>query len=128
MRNRRLVLLAGGGLYAGLASLTQPMTRTAEIACVAPAALVLALACRSSPRGAAQSAVPVRRTAAAWTTLLAFAAAWELTAWLQQPAYNIPSRDHPTVSVLLDPLTGQGPLRLAAWAAWLWAGWRLVRR
>lgn len=64
----------------------------------------------------------------AWGLLLAVAAAWELAAWLQQPAYNIPSPYHPTVSLLLDPLTEQGPLRLVAWLAWLWSGWRLGRR
>lgn len=128
------VLVVGGVLaYAALAALTRPLTRAAEIACAIPAMLVLLLAVRRPPVAAAasdpaQPSQPLRRTALAWLGLLAVAAGWELAAWLQQPAYNIPSYDHPTISLLLDPLTESGPLRVAGWLGWLWAGWRLVRR
>lgn len=119
--------------YAVLAALTRPLTRAAEAACALPAFLALVLACRPPAVPAAMSdparaGRPLRRTAIAWLGLLALGASWELTAWLQQPAYNIPSYDHPTISVLLDPLTESGPVRLAAWLGWLWTGWRLVRR
>ena len=70
----------------------------------------------------------LRRTAIACATLVVLAGTWELVAWLQQPAYNVASAQHPTISVLLDPVTEAQPGRLLAWASWLAAGWWLVRR
>jgi hypothetical protein len=127
--HRRAAIGGAGVVYAAAASLTRPMTTAAEIACAIPAAVVVVQAFRwRRPLDGTRSSLALRRTAVAWAALLTLAAVWELSAWLQQPAYNIPSRDHPTVSLLLDPLTEQGPLRLAAWLGWLWAGWWLVRR
>ena len=51
-----------------------------------------------------------------------------VTAWLAQPAYNVVSADHPTISLLLDPLSGSGLPRFVLWSCWLYAGYRLVRR
>jgi hypothetical protein len=126
--HQRAALAGAGVVYAAAAALTRPMTRPAAIACAIPALTVLAAACALRPPRPLGAGGGTRRTAAAWLVLLVLSAMWELAAWLQQPAYNIPSHDHPTISLLLDPLTEQGPLRLVAWAAWLWAGWRLARR
>jgi hypothetical protein len=60
--------------------------------------------------------------------LVLLGGAWELAAWLRQPAYDVASPDHPTLSLLLDPVTGAGPGRFAAWCAWLYVGCRVARR
>jgi hypothetical protein len=63
-----------------------------------------------------------------WATVVALAVGWELAAWLQQPSYNVSSYNHPTLSVLLDPLTAPPMARFVAWCGWLYVGYRLVRR
>ena len=128
-RSRWLVLVAMG-LYAGGASLTRPQTGAATLAVVVPAAVVLVLAATRRPGGldAADARPPLRRTAWAWAAVIVLAAVWELAAWLQQPAYNVASEDHPTVSILLDPLTDAAAPRLLAWCCWLYLGYRTVRR
>ena len=96
-----------------------------------PATAALVLATRRRP-GPGPQALPTdprpRRTAAAWAVLVLLGGAWELAAWLRQPAYDVASPDHPTLSLLLDPVTGSGPGRFAAWCAWLYVGWRVARR
>ena len=121
------VVLAGAVLYAAGAALSRPLTGVAAAAVAAPAAVVLVLTLRARA-GRTADCVRIRRTALAWGALALVAAGWELAAWLQQPAYNVVSPDRPTLSALLDPLTGSGPARFAAWCCWLFAGWRLVRR
>jgi hypothetical protein len=119
-----------GGVYAAVAALTEPLTGVATIAWLIPALIVLILGGRLAPPTGERSAPvrPLRRTAVAWGAVVAIIVALELTAWLQQPAYNVGSREHPTISLLLDPILEPWPVRFAAWAAWLWVGWRLVRR
>lgn len=129
-RSRRLVLVAMG-LYAAAASLTQPHTGAATLAVVVPAAVVvLALAGTRRPSGsdAADPHPPLGRTAWAWAAVVVSAAVWELAALLQQPSYNVASEDHPTLSILLDPLTDTTAPRFLAWCCWLYLGYRLVRR
>jgi hypothetical protein len=124
----RLVLVAIA-LYAGGAALTAPLTGAATVAVAIPSAVLLVLAGlhRPAPRPAARGPRP-RRTAVAWATVVLVAAVWDLTAWLQQPAYDVAAHDHPTISLLLDPVTESWPWRFAAWCCWLYAGYRLVRR
>ena len=126
---RGRVVGAGALLYAAAASLTAPLTPAAAVAVLIPCGvvLVLALSLRRSPdrqevRG------PLSRAALAWGGVLALTAIWDLVAWLQQPAYNVASEDHPTISLLLDPLTGSPVPRFVLWCLWLFAGYRLVRR
>jgi len=88
---------------------------------------------RSAPEGRshsrqAPSRSPLRRTALAWTVLAAAVAAVELIALMRQPAYDVASPDHPTISVLLDPLTSAGPSRFVLWCGWLGLGWLAARR
>jgi hypothetical protein len=124
-----MLLVVGLVLYAGVASLTRPLTDAAAVAVAIPALVLLVQAGRSRPPVPAGVAGPrVRRTAAAWGAVVALALAWELAAWLQQPAYNVSSYDHPTASVLLDPVTEPWPLRWVAWCCWLYVGYRLVHR
>jgi hypothetical protein len=70
----------------------------------------------------------LRRTAAAWASLVLLGGALEFVAWLRQPAYDIASPDHPTLSLLLDPVTGSGPGRFVSWCVWLYVGWRVGHR
>lgn len=114
--------------YAALASLTEPLTGAAALAVAVPCAVVLLLLRRPSRGEAVVAGQPVCRTAALWVALAVSAAAWELAAWLQQPAYDVATADHPTVSVLLDPVTDDGLSRFVVWGCWLYAGYRLVRR
>jgi hypothetical protein len=69
----------------------------------------------------------LRRTYVCWGVLLAAAVVWEMYAFLHQPAWNVSSADHPTLSVLLDPVLQLRPVRFVAWLLWLGAGLRLVR-
>jgi hypothetical protein len=124
---RRNVIIAAGLLYAAAAAVTEPLTAPATVAWLVPAAAVLILAGLRTDSEPAVAGRPVRRTALAWGALVGLAFALELVAWLQQPAYNVGSRDHPTISLLLDPALEPWPVRFAAWAVWLWVGWRVVR-
>lgn len=135
-RVRRGTLAVAAALYAAAASLIPPLTGAATAAVAVPATAVLVLAIRRRPRAGSRAhrtdpsptGPRLRRTAAAWALLVLFGGAWELAAWLRQPAYHVASPDHPTLSLLLDPVTGSGPGRFAAWCAWLYGGWRVVRR
>ncbi len=123
------LVLAGVLLYAAVASLTTPLTSAATVAVLLPcgAALGLALVRRTSGdrrmiRGRLSGVT------LAWAALAALTVIWDLVAWLQQPTYNIASADHPTISLLLDPLTESGLPRFLLWCLWLYVGYRLVRR
>ncbi len=116
-------------VYAAVASWTQPLTPAAAVAVAVPGLVVLmAAAVWPSRTVAAAEAGRVRRSAVAWGALACVAAGWELAAWLRQPAYNVASPDHPTVSLLLDPVTESSVPRFVVWCAWLYVGYRLVRR
>lgn len=127
---RRWLVLVAIGLSAGAASVTQPHTGAATLAVVVPAAVVLVLAGARRPSGldAADAHLPLRRTAWAWAALAGLAVVWELAALRQQPAYDVASDDHPTISILLDPLTDAAAPRFLAWCCWLYLGYRMVRR
>jgi hypothetical protein len=127
-REGRVALMALP-LYAAAASLTQPFTPAAAVAVLIPGLVALVAAARRRPVTASGGVVPgVRRATLAWSTVLALAVTWELVAWLRQPAYNIASADHPSLSLLLDPVTESSVPRFLVWCCWLYAGYRLVRR
>jgi hypothetical protein len=130
-RRRGTLAVAAVALYAAAASLTPPLSVAAAVAVAVPATVVLVLATWHRPGlGSRTPAIDrrLRRTAAAWAVLVVLGAAVELAAWLHQPAYDVASPDFPTLSLLLDPVTDGGPGRLIAWCAWLYVGWRVVRR
>lgn len=116
-------------VYAAVASQTQPLTDAAAVAVAVPAVAVLVLAGTGRAAAADRGGIDpgVRRTAALWAAVVSLAAAWELAAWLQQPAYNVASFEHPTASVLLDPVLQPWIPRFAAWCCWLYVGYRVVR-
>jgi hypothetical protein len=133
---RGTLAVATAALCAAAASSTAPLTAAATVAVAVPATAVLVLVLRRRPGPGSQAvrthplpAGPrLRRTAAAWAVLVVLGAAWEFAAWFRQPAYDVASPDDPTLSLLLDPVTGGGPGRFAAWCAWLYGGWLVARR
>lgn len=68
----------------------------------------------------------LRRTRLLWSVLLAAGLLWEAYAFFQQPAWTVGSYDHPTLSVLLDPVLEYRPVRFLGWLLWLGAGRRLL--
>ncbi len=126
---REVLPVAGVLLYAAAASLTTPLTPMASVAVLVPAVTVLVLAgARNTRPHAGRIRGHLSRTALAWAVVVALTAVWDLLAWLAQPAYNVASASHPTLSLLLDPLTGSPLPRLVLWCCWLYVGYRLVRR
>jgi hypothetical protein len=116
-------------LYAAVASLTTPLTSGAAVAVAVPVVAVLVRTGLGAPSVAHLEGDPrVRRTAALWAAVVALGSAWEIAVWLQQPAFDIASHEHPTASILLDPVTDAGLPRFVAWCCWLYVGYRVVRR
>ena len=123
------MVAAGVVLYAAAASLTAPLTSAAAVAVLGASVVMLLLALKP-PTSPDRQVIGGRlsRTVLAWGGVVALAAIWDLIAWLRQPAYDVASPAHPTVSLLLDPLTGSTVPRFLLWCLWLYAGYRLVRR
>ena len=69
-----------------------------------------------------------RRGVAVWVVWALLAAVWELIALLGQPTLMTGSPDHPTLSVLFDPVLATYPGRVVVFGVWLAAGWCLCRR
>ncbi|HEX3980348.1 MAG TPA: hypothetical protein VHW93_03950 [Acidimicrobiales bacterium] len=119
--------MAGGLLYAALASLTRPFTVPADVVTAIPLVVVLALALvthlrRTTSVPRAPSAIRSRGTSV-WLAVLGVTAAWELYCYVNQPR-----QVHPTLSVLIDLLDRTHVGKTAAFAAWLALGWFLARR
>ena len=68
---------------------------------------------RRDPEGAQERAVPVAALVA-WGGLVAALAAWQLTAFVQEPR-----SEHPTISSLANAALEPRPVRAAAFVAWL---------
>ena len=126
--DRRVVLVCVV-VYAAVAALTRPLTSEAAVAVAVPAVAGLIVAGLARPSADHAAIDPaVRRTAALWAAVVALGTAWEAAAWLQQPAYNVGSYEHPTISLLFDPVTQAGIRRFAAWCCWVYVGYRMGRR
>lgn len=106
--------------YALLAAMCRPLTLPAAVAVLLPGVALLVLRARRPTRPAA--GVP-RAAVMPWVALAAAGAAWELVA----AAWGNDA-DHPTLSLLLDPVLGTYPGRLVAYLGWLAAGRWLVTR
>ncbi|MGK8505224.1 hypothetical protein [Nocardia asiatica] len=123
----RVTLLTMGLVLAVCGAATRPFSwpATAIVVVAALGAMVFAFRVRiERPARTARLGLGV----AVWSALLVAASAWEVYALLRQPALNQPSREHPSLSTLLDPALEQWPLRFAGWLVWLGAGWWLVSR
>lgn len=108
--------------YALIAAVFEPLTMPAAVAVLVPGVLVLALRAtrpvRPPPSGAVSPGA-----AALWLVLATTGAAWWLVAllWGNDP-------QHPTLSLLLDPMLETYPARVLGYALWLAAGRWLVTR
>lgn len=111
-------LLIVGACYAAVAATFRSHSLPALVAVLIPGAVLFALAAlRSRPGDATRE--PIRSGRLVWLVWAVVFGAWELVALL---------RDELSLSLLMDPVLEVYPLRLAAWAAWLYVGWLLVRR
>jgi hypothetical protein len=121
-------LVAGWLLYSVAAGGLTRFSLPALVAVALPG-LVGVVSAWSATAGAPAEAAALRAGgAAAWAALFVALGLWELTAWLLQPTLTTDSPEHPTISVLLDPLLASHPGRSVGFAAWLALGWFLVRR
>jgi len=115
-------------LYAVLAALCSPLTAPAAVAVLIAGAAALVLIARRPPRRVCshrvselpvpqRGAVPSRRSLLLWVLLVLLVGCWELIAlfWGND-------REHPTLSLLLDPILDSYPGRLVGWLGWLAAG------
>lgn len=106
--------------YAAAAALCRPLTTPAAVAVLLPGLVLVVARARRPPRPADR---PPRSAALAWAGVALAGAAW----WLVALAWGN-DRDHPTLSLLLDPVLDTYPGRLAGYLAWLGAGRWLVTR
>ena len=108
--------------YALIAAVFKPLTVPAAVAVLIPGVLLLVLRATRPVRPLPSSAVS-SGTVALWLALAASGAAWWLVAFLWG---NDPQ--HPTLSLLLDPVLETYPARVLGYALWLAAGRWLVAR
>jgi hypothetical protein len=126
-RPATVALMAGGLLYATLASITQPFTVTADVVTAVPLVVVFALVLVTLLRPTTTADRPPSsgrsRGASVWLAVLVAMTAWELYCYVNQPRPM-----HPTLSVLIDLLDRTHIGKTAAFTAWLALGWFLARR
>jgi len=126
--HRRVAILAtaaGTVTYAALASLTRINTVPAVLAVAVPVGVVAAVALRR-PNLPTVPDARLRRTTRLWAVVALTGLLWEAGAYFGE--LTIGQHEHPTVSVLLEPSLQDPAVRFVAWALWLLAAWRLVRR
>jgi hypothetical protein len=111
--------------YAALASTTRPNTLPALVAVVLPAAAVTGWILRR-PSEEVEPSPSLRRTTMLWACLMTAAFLWETGAFIGE--HIVGQYQYPTLSLLAEPALGDPVVRFGAWAVWLLAGWRLVRR
>jgi hypothetical protein len=99
----------------------------ATIAVAIPATAGVIVAWRT-PGGRIDPGPLDRRGVLGWASVFVALALFELTNLLLQPSLAKGSLNHPTVSVLLDPVLGSHPGRTAFLAVWLSCGWFLIER
>lgn len=115
-------------LYAAVGTATQPRSPWANLAVLLPGAAVAWLVTAQPRPQSPERSRRLRTTLVLWATVALAAALWELWAFLNQPAWNVGSHDHPTISVLAGSYLAEPLIRYVAWCAWLFVGWRMVRR
>jgi hypothetical protein len=150
----RFGLLTGAVAYSWLAGGLRENTLPAAVAVVVPGIAAVVVARRGTAAtapssqyqpagaGAAGQAPPTvaerarehtpdgvdTRGATVWGLWLLAFLLWEAGAFLFQESPTIPNHDHPTLSLLMDPLLQPQPVRALGYLAWLLGGWRLLRR
>jgi hypothetical protein len=113
--------------YAAFAATLDPNTWPSAIAVVVPAAVLGVVALRRHRPSTHAWSPLMRRSVKIWAVLIVIGLLWEAWAFFHQPAWDVASFDHPTLSTLVTPALDEHVVRFAAWALWLYAGLRLVR-
>jgi hypothetical protein len=125
LRPSRAVVL-GGLVYAALVATFARYSWPATVAVEAPAVTAVAVVWRRPLEG---QPAPPRLThagAAVWGAVLVALGLWELSALLLQPSLTTDSYEHPTLSVLMDPLLAGHLGRSVFLWLWLTSGWYLL--
>jgi hypothetical protein len=137
MRSRALearggLTLAAAAVYAWVAGGFDRFSWPATVGVFLPGTVALAAAARRRPAPPPGRLPPARhvdpRGAALWLGLFLAFCVWELAAFVHQPSSTVGSWDHPTLSVLADPVLASHPARSLALFGWLAMGWSLLRR
>lgn len=111
--------------YAALASTMRANTLPALVAVVLPAAAVAVWTFRHPPP-TVEPSPRLRRTTMLWVGVATAAVVWEVGAFIGER--TVGSYQYPTLSLLAEPALQHPVIRFGAWAVWLLAGWRLLRR
>ncbi|MBF6211958.1 hypothetical protein IU433_23795 [Nocardia puris] len=74
------------------------------------------------------SRVAFRRGVVVWSVLIGALVVLEAFAYVRQPDWLRADPEHPTLSILLDPVLEEGPVRFLGWLVWLALGWWVVTR
>jgi hypothetical protein len=119
--------IVGAAAFAILVGAFARYSWPVTVAIAIPAAAGVVVAWRT-PAGRTDPGALDRRGVLAWTGVFVTLALFELTNLLLQPSLVKGSPNHPTVSVLLDPVLASHPGRTAFLAVWLSCGWFLIER
>jgi hypothetical protein len=126
---RTVLLIAVAFVYAAVATASGPWTVWAYISTAIPGLVAIWYAVRRGwhRRDADVPEIRVDRVALAglvvWGVLFALLATWVLSVFFSHPRVV-----YPTPSYMMDIAFHNYPLRVAAFAAWLGAGWYVLRR
>lgn len=117
--------------YAAFGTMLEPGTLPSALAVLIPAGAVGAVSLYRNrpvrPLDADVAGAPLRRSVRLWSVVIIAGLLWEAWAFFHQPAWDAANHDYPTLSVLVAPVLEHDAVIFAAWAAWLYAGYRLVR-
>ncbi len=126
---RAVLVIAGAVVYAAVATASGPWTVWARITTAIPGLVAIWYAVRRGwhRRDADVPEVRVDRVVVAglvvWGLLFTLLAVWMLAVF-----FSHPRAVYPTPSYMMDIAFHNYPLRVAAFAAWLGAGWYVLRR
>lgn len=126
-RSRSVLLTTLMFAYAVLASGLTQRSLQITMAMLIPVGVVSVLAIRQPETAHQEASPPIRRAVWLWTALLVAGLLWEAWAFFHQPAWDVASYDHPTISSLVEPYLDNRGVRVGAWTLWLYSGFRLVR-
>jgi hypothetical protein len=122
-----VAVLAALPAYGWWATGLRPFTTPALAVTLATGALVLAAGARAGWGRQRPAGEPNRATPTAgiwvWAVLVLALAGWEMAAFLQ-----LPRSEHPTLSSLANLAFESHPVRAAAFALWMAAGYGMARR
>lgn len=120
--------LVGVVAYAVVVGSFERYSWPASVAVLVPAAAGVVLAWEGPMRERSREVRIGPRGALPWAAVVVAFAAWELTNLFLQPSLTEGSYDHPTFSVLMDPVLATHAGRSVVLALWLLLGWFLLER